>query len=146
VSGLERLGKYLPGDYLQQLAEQGPDALPQVQALLGLSRTQLGSLRSTRNVIATAGASLGRYEATNLYGRSVTTAQAGVNSAQGLIRHLQAEEKTYQQRADKRAAHIEAVVERAADRIAKHEGLLILPNGKVLARLVNEENRKAARR
>lgn len=39
VSDVIKLGKLIPGPYVRQLAEKGPTALPEAQALLGSSRT-----------------------------------------------------------------------------------------------------------
>jgi hypothetical protein len=50
-----------------------------------------------------------------------------------------------QARADHRAAHLEAVIERGIDRLEAKSTEIRL-DGKVIARTVNEQNRKAARR
>jgi tape measure domain-containing protein len=70
---------------LQQLAEAGPGALPQAEALLQATPKQLGVLNRQYRKLNTVGDTLGGFIATDLYG-------AGVQAAKGLVNGLESQQ------------------------------------------------------
>jgi tape measure domain-containing protein len=83
---LKKLAKNgLAQGLLQQLAEAGPSALPQAQALLASTPGQIKDLNSQYKALGTQGTNLGKFIADDLY-------SAGVQSAQGLVNGLRSQE------------------------------------------------------
>lgn len=84
--GHEGLNKFL----LAQLAEAGPGALPEAEALLSATPKQLASINSQFHQLNSVGQSLGTYIGNDLY-------NAGIKSAEGLIRGLKSKENALTQ-------------------------------------------------
>lgn len=72
--------------FLQQFVQAGPSALPQVEALMKATKSQLSALNSGEYALSAAGNSLGTSVANDLYG-------AGKQAAQGLVDGLKAKDK-----------------------------------------------------
>lgn len=128
----------LNGTYVAQLAEKGPDALAEAEAVLTLGRRGIGGLNRDRTTIDSYASKLGKYVGQQRYGASVTNAQADVNRLRDRLH-------TDNQRIEHRLLVLERALGHAADRIVARREYIML-NGKVIATVVNEENRKAARR
>lgn len=76
----------LGGLWLQQFAAAGPSALPQVEALMTATKSQISWLNTNGNTLTGTGSALGSSIATDLYG-------AGVRAAQGLVNGLTSQDK-----------------------------------------------------
>lgn len=72
--------------YLQQFYAAGPAALPQLEALMKATGSQIGQLNSNARSLAAFGNQAGTSEANTLYG-------AGVNAAKGLVAGLSSQDK-----------------------------------------------------
>jgi hypothetical protein len=70
---------------LQQLAEAGPAALPQAEALLQATPKQIGVLNRQYRKLDSVGSTLGGFIANDLYG-------AGVQAAKGLVNGLESQQ------------------------------------------------------
>jgi tape measure domain-containing protein len=70
---------------LQQLAEAGPGALPQAEALLAATPKQIKTLNQQYRKLDSVGSTLGGFIAKDLYG-------AGVTAAQGLVNGLKSQQ------------------------------------------------------
>lgn len=109
----------LPDTLLRQLAEAGPGALPQAQALLSATPKQLAAFKSQFRQLTTQGTKLGRFIGQDLKG-------AGIQAAEGLIAGLRS----------KRSALVDAIRDLAramVDQLKKSLG--ISSPSKVMAQL-----------
>ena len=83
---LKRLAREgLNQNLLQQLAEAGPQALPQAQALLSATPKQLARINRTYRQLSDTGQQLGKFVGNDLY-------QAGIQAAQGLVQGLKSQQ------------------------------------------------------
>lgn len=91
--------KGMPAGLLDQLAQAGPDALPQAEALAAASKTDLASIKSNYSSLSSTASKIGTFMADDLYG-------AGVNAARGLVAGLQSQESTLNKAIERMADNI----------------------------------------
>lgn len=131
VRDIKLLKGKISGTYLLQLANQGPDALPQAEALLTLPKSQIAALNTSRASIAAQGSSLGKTVGDYFYGGDISKYGGQVKKDNAVI--------------DRLGNRIGGQLERAVDKLA-HRPVVIQANGREIARVVNEANKQSARR
>lgn len=105
VADLKKLigKKVFPGAYIRQLAGKGPDALPEVQALMSLSPSELRTLAADNRELNRLGRSIGGIAANRLDRGAIDAAQASV--------------ATWREREQRRQQHLDHTLDRLANRL-----------------------------
>jgi hypothetical protein len=138
VADATKLKGKINNAYWGELVGKGPDALPQVDALLSLPKASLQELNQAQAGINSAGNQLGNTAGQQLYGAQEKAAQQYVNR---LIR----QENSVQSQINNHFKRIEKQFTHAVD-VVSHRPINVYADGKIIARVVNEQNKKAARR
>lgn len=139
VTDIKKLSGKVGDAYLYQLAEKGPDALPEVQALLSLSPKQLRGFRADEQSLSQSGQSLGQFIGKRRFGGQITDDRAELQ----LIRHADASaERNVKLLGDR----IVKQLEHAVGHLSNPKINIYLPNGKQLATVVQTGNNHNARK
>jgi hypothetical protein len=72
VKDIKALAGKIGNTYLTQLASKGPDALPEAQALLSLSKADLKTFNAGNADLSALGSNLGKFVGTRDYGAQIT--------------------------------------------------------------------------
>jgi hypothetical protein len=123
--------RHLNSTYLQSLASKGPDALPQLRALLSLSSSGLASINTTETAITKIAGATGAGVANTVYGQQAAT--------------LAAQEQAADRRAARTARVLEISIEHAVAR-AVSRPVIATYKGKTLFEIVRAEETKAKKR
>jgi hypothetical protein len=146
VRDIRELASKIPGQYLNELAQQGPAALPQVEALMSLSNSQLKQLSSAERSINTSARGLGQFIGQRDYGADVKAAEKQRDKIENRIKDMKDQIHHDQQRILAESALMRKELAKHIDRLEKRPVQVIAPNGKVLWEYVEKGRQKSGRR
>lgn len=141
VRDIRELATRIPGQYLNELAEQGPSALPQAEALLTLPQAKLRELAQTEQSINASAKGLGQFIGNRDYGAGVKAAEKQRDKIENRIKDMKDQIHHDQQRILAESALMRKELAKHIDRLERRPVQVVAPNGKVLWQYV-EKGRK----
>jgi hypothetical protein len=139
VADAKKLKGLINDTYWAQLVGDGPAALPQIDALLSLSKADRNAIDANQKAVAGAGVSLGTTAANQLYGSQLSGARVDV---QNLKNRLHTDNTHIGNKVDQMRKELSEKLDHFAER-----PVLVLADGKTIARVVDKaHNEQAARK